>query len=75
MSVDLLYNHHVPCSLVSALGSGGALSGRVWFPVTFWEIPLPGIGIPQFRTESRALWYGMGRNNGLTGQILFGLDG
>ena len=31
------------------------------------------MGIPQFRTESRALWYGMGRNIWFMGQILFGI--
>ena len=31
------------------------------------------MGIPQFRTESRALWYGMDKIIWVMGQILFGI--
>ena len=43
------------------LGRGGALLDRVWFPD-----PLPNTWS---RTESRALWYGMGKNIGFMGQF------
>ena len=53
-------------TVFSSLGRGGALLDRVWFPDTFWETPLPNTWS---RTESKALWYGMGKNIGFMGQF------